>query len=535
MQTVQPGYGVGRMKRLLLAGGACLPFCVLVAGGGEVRAPAVAGTFYERSPFVLDRQVQDLLMQGAGTGTAGRAVAAVVPHAGYEYSGQTAARFYTLLSSGQVDRVIILGPAHHALVRGVALPDTALTDYYTPLGLVPIDQAACAALKDHKEFVSQPAAAVREHSIEVQLPFLQKTLLNFRIIPLLCGPPGEVDVEAVGAALAPLLDSHTLVIASSDFTHYGASYGFTPFTNEVRSHLESWLEESSAQVAARDEAGFVKHCGDTGDTICGEVPIRILLAALRLAGQPVKGRLLAHALSSDRGHDQAHSVSYAAIGFFSGAEPRAGSCETGRQEEHPVKEHQSGAWTPGLSETEKSTVFALARDTLAWAVEGRRGAFDMGRYALTPLLKTPTATFVTLKIRGHLRGCIGSLAPVEPLYQSVHDNAVSAALRDPRFRPVLSNELPSITVDVSILSPIRELASLAGFQVGRHGIILEKAGHRAVYLPEVATEQGWTLEQTLDSLSEKAGLPPKAWKDGARFKVFESAVLSESVRSASHE
>ena len=142
-------------------------------------------------------------------------------------------------------------------------------------------------------------------------------------------------------------------------------------------------------------------------------------------------------------------------------------------------------------------------------------------------MKTDMATFVTLKIRGQLRGCIGSLAPVDALYRSVHENAINAALRDPRFDPVQAAELPRIEVDVSVLSPIRDIASIGEFKIGQQGIIMEKGLHRAVYLPEVATEQGWTVEETLSSLSQKAGLPSNAWKQGATFKVFESVVLSE--------
>lgn len=192
-----------------------------------------------------------------------------------------------------------------------------------------------------------------------------------------------------------------------------------------------------------------------------------------------------------------------------------------------MKEHRSGTWTPGLSEAEKTTLFAIARDTLKWCVAGGRGRFDFTPYTLTPLMKTNMATFVTLKIRGQLRGCIGSLAPEDALYMSVHENAINAALHDPRFDPVQPAELPRIEVDVSVLSPIRDILSITEFKIGQQGIIMEKGLHRAVYLPEVATEQGWTVEETLSSLSMKAGLPPNAWRDGARFKVFESVVLSE--------
>lgn len=191
-----------------------------------------------------------------------------------------------------------------------------------------------------------------------------------------------------------------------------------------------------------------------------------------------------------------------------------------------ISEHRSGTWTPGLTDEEKATLFALAKDTLAWCVNRGKGPFPIESYTITPKLKAHTATFVTLKIRGDLRGCIGSLAPVEPLYLSVHHNAVNAAMHDYRFRPVQSAELPDITVDVSILSPIRDIPNLDAFKLGQHGIILGKGMARAVFLPEVATEQGWTKEETLSYLSQKAGLSADAWRQGAQFQVFESVVLS---------
>ena len=191
-----------------------------------------------------------------------------------------------------------------------------------------------------------------------------------------------------------------------------------------------------------------------------------------------------------------------------------------------IREHRSGTWTPELTDAEKATLFAIAKDTLAWCVRGKKEPFPMQSYALTPKLKTDTATFVTLKIRGELRGCIGSLAPVEPLYLSVHNNAVNAALRDFRFGPVQPAELPGISLAVSILSPMRDIPGVDDFKLGQQGIILSKGVSRAVFLPEVATEQGWTREETLAHLCLKAGMEPDAWRKGAKFQVFESVVLT---------
>ena len=178
-----------------------------------------------------------------------------------------------------------------------------------------------------------------------------------------------------------------------------------------------------------------------------------------------------------------------------------------------------------LSAAEKQTLFAIANDTLSWCIGDRGTKFDFSKYEITEKLKITTATFVTLNIRGMLRGCIGSLEPATALYKSVHDNAVNAALHDPRFPAVSMKELPLLDVHISVLSPIVPIQSPAEFKLGEHGIILTKGYHRAVYLPEVATEQNWTVAETLSSLSQKAGLPPNGWKDGATFEVFSSTVI----------
>lgn len=209
--------------------------------------------------------------------------------------------------------------------------------------------------------------------------------------------------------------------------------------------------------------------------------------------------------------------------------------EKGRQTAEPgrktevkmITEHRSGEWSPGLTDAEKKTLFMIAKDTLDWCVRGGTGDFSFDKYDITPTIRKDTATFVTLKENGMLRGCIGSLAPVEAMYLSVHNNAINAALRDFRFRPVQPSELDKLEVHISLLSPIAAIGSADDFKIGEHGIIIEKGMHRAVYLPEVAVEQKWTREETLASLCEKAGMNRDAWKQGAQFKVFSSVVLAE--------
>lgn len=187
-------------------------------------------------------------------------------------------------------------------------------------------------------------------------------------------------------------------------------------------------------------------------------------------------------------------------------------------------------WSPDLSAAEETTLFTIANDSLAWCVEHNQKPFDFSPYNITEKLKIPRATFVTLKINAILRGCIGSLEPSLPLYQSIHDNAVNAAMHDPRFPAVTTNELPQLDVHISILSPITTIANIDEFKLGEHGIIIQKGYHRAVFLPEVAIEQNWNVEQTLSYLSQKAGLPPEGWKSGTTFQVFSSVSIgSEDI------
>ena len=188
----------------------------------------------------------------------------------------------------------------------------------------------------------------------------------------------------------------------------------------------------------------------------------------------------------------------------------------------PAKE-----WDPGLTGSERAELLKIARDTLVWCTGGDAGQFNFGKYLITAPLCEKYATFVTLHQASDLRGCIGSLEPEAELYRSVHDNTINAALRDFRFPSVSPDEVSSIHIAVSILSPIKPVSGVEEFEVGRDGIIMEKGMHRAVFLPEVATEQGWTREDTLSHLSSKAGLRPDAWRDGCRFLVFQSFKLEE--------
>ena len=142
-------------------------------------------------------------------------------------------------------------------------------------------------------------------------------------------------------------------------------------------------------------------------------------------------------------------------------------------------------------------------------------------------MKAVRGGFVTLHKRGDLRGCIGEIVPRREVWKVVREQALNAAFHDPRFSPLSEDELGEVELELSILTPPKPVASWKDIVIGKHGMVLSKGGRSAVFLPQVAPEQGWGIEETLTHLSMKAGLPPDAWQSGADYLVFEAQVIHE--------
>jgi AmmeMemoRadiSam system protein A len=311
------------------------------------------------------------------------------------------------------------------------------------------------------------------------------------------------------------LDENTLVVASTDFTHYGPNYNYMPFSDDLPRNIEKLDMAAYEPIRAKDSAAFRRFCEETGATICGREAVSVLLAMLPPQAET---HLLKYDTSGRIVGDYANSVSYLAIAF-TGAWPDR---TTTLPETTPAK----------LSAEERHRLLHLARATLDFFyVHGRPPALEDLDIELTPTMRRISGAFVTLTRDGHLRGCIGDIYPTRPLYESVMSNALAAAVRDPRFRPVGADEWPKLAVELSALTAPREVASFEDIIIGKHGIVMAKGDRRAVYLPQVAPEQNWTREETLQHLSQKARLPPDAWREGARFKVFEAEVFGEEGKN----
>jgi AmmeMemoRadiSam system protein A len=319
----------------------------------------------------------------------------------------------------------------------------------------------------------------------------------------------------IASTLLPLLRPGDVVLVSSDFTHYGPRFGYTPFREQIPQRLDAAMDRAFDLMRRRDLGGFVDHLAITGDTICGASPIKVLLALLPANAVAEE---IARATSGRMTGDFSHSVSYLSVGWR-----RAGGWSSST-EHHGFRQGQQV-----LDHNEQRHALLMARKTLeSYLASGEVPSDDhLGVPAAGPFRDILSA-FVTLKKQEHLRGCIGHIVPTQPLWQDIRDNAISAAVRDHRFPAVTAAELDELTVEISVLSSLRDISGPENFDVGRHGIILSARGRRAVFLPQVALEKGWDRDTTLTHLARKAGLSHDAWRSkAASFQVFEAQVFAE--------
>ena len=485
------------------------------AASKSVRPAALAGSWYPSGTDELGELV-DGFMSSADSPPAtgdGPIRALISPHAGYAFSGPTAGFGYSLVRDRSVHRVIVLAPAHHVALTGMSIAER--THYSTPLGEIPLDLEAIERLRRSRLVRSVAGAHGREHSIEMQLPLLQRALApGWKLVPILVGRLSADDAAEAGRMLEPLADERTLVVASSDFTHYGPSYGYEPFERDGRiaERLRELDMGAFERIEDKDPGGFLAYRERTGITACGFFPVLVLLHMLPAAATAT---LLHYDTSGHVTGDFENSVSYLSVAFTS--RPPLGLSAATRSQRLPREQME--------------LLHLLARRAVQRVVRDGDDEPDperlLGGLIVPPELREESGAFVTLKQGEDLRGCIGSVEAQEPLYLAVIHNAVNAAVHDPRFPPVQRDEVRGLTVEVSVLSPLREIPSYERFLVGEQGIVLARDGRRAVFLPEVAIEQGWDRAETLTHLARKAGLAPDAWQgSGARFWIFTTQALT---------
>lgn len=446
----------------------------------NVKEPAVAGTFYPADKDSLKKSVEDFLSKAETSPDHGKLIAIISPHAGYIYSGQTAAYGYKQIQGSDIKNVILIGPSHRSAFKGASVYTKG--SFRTPLGNVKINERLAEGLLNESADVRfSPEAYEGEHSIEVQLPFLQTVLKDFTIVPVLIGSPSGRTFEHLIQKLTEMLDEKALLIASTDLSHYH-DY---PTAKEMDGKIISAVQ----RLSPKDTIELLR---SGKSEMCGGVPVIIAMEVARRSGANL-GVVFKQANSGDVTGEKDKVVGYASIGLYKSP----------------------------YTEEEKKELLALARKAITeYVTNGKSPETDVKNQKF----KTDGAVFVTIKENGSLRGCIGHIQAIMPLYQSIMRNAVAACSSDPRFPPMKKEELKDMEIEISILSPFMSLKDVKDIQVGKHGLYIIKDNQTGLLLPQVATEFGWNRDEFLENVCMKAGLPKDAWKD-AELYTFTAEIL----------
>jgi hypothetical protein len=470
----------------------------------EVRRSAWAGQFYPAKPAELARGIAEMYARAPKPDVPGEIIGLVAPHAGYVYSGQIAANTYKLLEGHHYETVVIVSPSHTKYFSGVSVYNGGR--YETPLGELPTDVTMVKRLGRaapgiiYLSNMGHTGGDRPEHALEVQLPLLQVMLGAFKLVAIVMGD--QEQWRALGDALAGAAQGRSvLLVASSDMSHYYTAEEAHRLDSAVRAAIESF------------DTGEVQRVIESGKgEACGAGPILACMHAARRLGADAS-LITGYAHSGKVSGDYAEVVGYLGAAFVR---------QAGRKEV-PTYVLDAGASEPSLSDFDREELLRLARQTVVASVYNTAlpDTADAPRS-----LRGRRGAFVTLKVEGQLRGCIGTIAGQTPLVDTVVRMAHAAAQRDPRFPPLRAAELPLVEIEISVLSPLDECEDPDGIEVGRHGLVLQKGRHMGVLLPQVAAENGWDRLTFLQQVALKAGLPAEAWRDSAgTLYTFEAEVF----------
>jgi AmmeMemoRadiSam system protein B/AmmeMemoRadiSam system protein A len=474
------------------------------------------------------------------------AVALVVPHAAYFYSGLCAATAYQSLlkptassfglgnrKNTTINRVIILAPCHTSFYQGAALP--IYTAYQTPLGNISIDLESIKKLSKAPPFSLNGDVHEQEHGVEMQLPMLQYTIANFSIVPIVLGHLSQQQVMTVAHALLQVIDDKTLVVASSDFTHYGRNYSFQPFMKNIQHNIRQLDSFALQALNIPSREAFIHVLTETKATICGQEPLNVLLALLEAKPyeqvSPETTCYYTSAQISAARNDLNDSIAFDQLKKVASDKQSEQSVSYAGIVYHKAPPEAIGMPLNGY---ETTSLLAFARAVIEDHLQDRSYQPGLQFPIITPAMEQTPGVFVSLKgPQNNLRGCIGHVKTEQPLYKSVLDLSLAAAFGDKRFLPLAPGELAELRIEISMLSKPRLIKDPQEIILGKHGIILEKYDRlgtmiaTALFLPSVARELKWTLTETLEELCIKANLPPDSWKDKCMFAVFETYEIKD--------
>lgn len=474
------------------------------------RKAYAAGKFFAGSASELSTDLDKLFEKAEEKKLTGvRAI--MVPHAGYPYSGLVAASGYNQIDAEKkYDHVFVIASSHTAYYEGASIYN--IGNYDTPLGEVQVDRPlANKLIADHRVFSYQAKAHVTEHSLEVQLPFLQHHLREpFKIIPIVIGTQEPSVCSEIAEALKPYFNERNLFVISTDFSHYPKYEDACVVDKKTADAVVSNSKHEFMKVLRENEASGISNLATA---MCGWSSVLTLLN-LTEEGDDFKYQEVQYKNSGDTDYypDKSRVVGYYAIAVSGDAT----SSIEGEKQDVDFE----------LTDKDKADLIGIARLTMEEYVRSGRTP-ELKTASFSDNIKMPCGAFVTLMKDGELRGCIGAFDPADPLYSVVQQMAVAASTRDYRFSKVKEEEFDKIELEISVLTPMKKIASVDEIELGRHGIYIKKGSSSGTFLPQVATETGWTLEEFLGHCArDKARIGWEGWKE-ADIYIYEALVFHE--------
>ncbi len=478
----------------------------------EIRNAVVAGQFYPDDPGELGRAIRYFL-DDAVVRSIESPVALVVPHAGYVFSGQIAADAFKQVEGNPISTAIILGTNHTtAGFLGASIwPRGA---FRTPLGDALIDEELAEKLMATDDRITfRRELHAREHSVEVEIPFIQMVLPNAKIVPLVVGSADFDICRDLGHSIASVIKGKpVLIVASSDLSHYPSHDGAVLSDGHVLRAVAT-LEPQKVTQAISEEMS--RGTPGLSTCACGEGPILTAMFAAKEL-DATHAVVVSYANSGDTPlGEMDRVVGYGAVVLARGP---------GESDVSPLMAKEPESSQSPLTTEQKHYLLDLARRTIDRYLT--TGTAPLAR-PTDAVLYAKRGAFVTLKDRGRLRGCIGHMTEDRPFCQVISAMALQAAFNDRRFQPVTEDEWKNLSIEISALTPYQKIDSPDKIVIGRDGVLLRKQGYSAVYLPQVAQEQGWNRDEMLMHLCEKAGLAGDCWKRDAELFIFQAEVFGE--------
>ncbi len=470
------------------------------------RKPAVAGQFYPSDTAKLRSMLKEMFAK-ATPKSVNNVFAVICPHAGYVYSGIVAASSYNQVDPNKEFKTIfVIGASHHFMFDGASIYNKG--NFITPLGTVEVDTAlANKIVNSDKVFQCNPDYHNPDHCIEVQLPFLQYYLKKkFKIVPILLGTGDITLCKKIAAGLKQYMNDENLFVISSDFSHYPS---YIDAVSNDKNTANAIIKNDPAELIKVINSNAGKKIPLLETSLCGfDAVVSFLYMTEKI--KDVKVKEIKYSNSGDVTKDSSSVVGYWSLAFCNDDKTKSGNDEAEFL----------------LTEKDKTDLLKIARNTLnTYIKDGTKPVINTSDFSST--IKQNCGAFVTLKINGELRGCIGKFMPDKPLYQIIQDMAVSSSTEDYRFNRVTKDELNKITIEISVLSPLKKISSPDEIILGKHGIYMISGGASGTFLPQVATETGWTKEQFLGHCAQdKAGIGWDGWKK-AELYVYTAIVFSE--------